>query len=292
VSEQPVWLDPAALPMAAAIDAIERALRDGLDPEADQPRTAVEAPHGGQILLMPSFHSAYAGVKLASVAPGNPARGLPRIQGVYALFEADTLTPVALMDAAALTALRTPAVSAVAARHLAAPGATRLVVFGKGPQAAGHVSAMRTALPIEHVEIVGRGEDPSAVRDADVICCCTSAREPLFDSDLVPDRATVIAIGSHEPGARELDERLMARATVVVESRATALREAGDVIQAVEVGALDHGKLITIDQLIRDPRPAIPPDRPRVFKSSGMSWEDLVVAAALCEHPSARPPDS
>jgi ornithine cyclodeaminase len=151
---------------------------------------------------------------------------------------------------------------------------------------------MRAALPIEHVETIGRGGDPSPVRDADVICCCTSAREPLFDSGLVPDHATVIAIGSHEPDARELDERLMGRATVVVESRTSALREAGDVIQAVEAGALDPDALVTIAELVREPPAAIPPDRPRVFKSTGMSWEDLAVAAALCEHPGARPPRS
>ena len=84
---------------------------------------------------------------------------------------------------------------------------------------------------LEQVDVVGRGGDASVVRDADLICCCTTAREPLFDS-LVGDHATVIAVGSHEPDARELDERLMRRATVVVESHATALGEAGDVIQA------------------------------------------------------------
>jgi hypothetical protein len=72
-----------------------------------------------------------------------------------------------------------------------------------------------------------------------VIVCATTAREPLFDGALVRDQATVVAIGSHEPDAREVDERLAGRATVVVESRASALREAGDVIQAIEAGALD-----------------------------------------------------
>ncbi|MDX6667636.1 MAG: hypothetical protein QOK04_1016 [Solirubrobacteraceae bacterium] len=201
------------------------------------------------------------------------------------VWDAETLAPIALMDGAALTTLRTPALSAVAARRLAAPDARRLVVFGRGPQAHGHVEALRAVLPIEEVVMVGRGDSIEPVRAADVICCCTTAREPLFDSDLVRDDATVVAIGSHERGARELDERLMGRATVVVESRATALNECGDVIQAVDAGALDPGALVTIDALVRG-EAAPPHGRPRVFKSAGMAWEDLVVAAAVRE---ARP---
>jgi ornithine cyclodeaminase len=89
-----------------------------------------------------------------------------------------------------------------------------------------------------------------------------------------------VAIGSHEPDAREVDERLAARATVVVESRASALREAGDVIQAIEAGALAADALVPLAALVRrDARPA--PGRPRLFKSTGMAWEDLVVAAAV-----------
>src|SRR5687768_3161360 len=132
--------------MAAAIEAAEQALLDGLDPEADAPRSRAEVPGaaaGGHFLLMPSAHGAYAGVKVSTVAPANPARGLPRIQGVYLLCDAETLTPVAVMDGGAITALRTPAVSAVAARYLVRGGARRLLVFGTGPQAARHVEALR-----------------------------------------------------------------------------------------------------------------------------------------------------
>ena len=90
----------------------------------------------------------------------------------------------------------------------------------------------------------------------------------------------MVAIGSHEPEAREVDERLAARATVVVESRASALREAGDVIQAIAAGALREDELVPLAALVRG-EAAAEPGRPRLFKSTGMAWEDLVLAAAV-----------
>ena len=118
------------------------------------------------------------------------------------------------------------------------------------------------------------------VAAADVICCATTAREPLFDGSLVADHATVVAIGSHEPQAREVDDALVRRATVVVESRVSALREAGDVIGAVAAGALDEDSLVTLADVVCE-RVAVDFDRPRLFKSTGMAWEDAVVASAL-----------
>jgi ornithine cyclodeaminase len=254
--------------LRAAADAIERALTDGV--ESGPARIAVDWAPAGELLVMPARHGRYAGVKLATVAP----QALPRIKGVYVLFDADTLAPLTVMDGAALTTVRTPAVSAVAARHLAPAGARRLVVFGRGPQAQAHVEA----LAMGDVTVLGRGDDPSVVHDADVICCCTSSREPLFDSSLVRDDALVIAIGSHTADARELDEGLMNRATVVVESIETALTECGDVIQA----GLEADSLVTLEAVVRG-EASPPPGRPRVFKSAGMAWEDLAVAAAAWE---------
>jgi ornithine cyclodeaminase len=285
----------AALPMVDAISALEDALRAGLDPEAGPPRSIVDVA-AGQILFMPASAAGYAGVKLVTVAPGNAARDLPRVQGAYLLFDAATLTPLALLDGAALTSLRTPAVSAVAVRHLSTVDSSRLLVFGTGPQAWGHFEAVRTVRPIAHVDVVGRRPGPvgdlvahcrtaglsaspatpEAVAGADIICCCTTARVPLFDSALLPDHATVVAVGSHEPDAREVDAALVRRATTVVEARSAALREAGDIIQAGTV------TLATLDELVRG-EVEVPPDRPRLFKSTGMAWEDLVVAAAAYE---------
>jgi ornithine cyclodeaminase/alanine dehydrogenase-like protein (mu-crystallin family) len=291
------------LPPADAVDALEAALRAGLDPEADPPRAAVPAgPAGGELLLMPSASAGAVGVKLVTVAPENAGQGLPRIQGVYVLFDPGTLAPAALVDGIALTNLRTAAVSALAVRHLAVADARRLLVFGTGPQAWAHVGALRAVRPVEHVDVIARdrerleafaarcaaaglsaavADDPgAAVRAADLVVCATTAREPLFDGDAVPDHATVVAIGSHEPDAREVDEVLVGRATVVVEARAAALREAGDVIAAINARVCAPEALQPLDALVRGDV-EVHPDEPRLFKSTGMAWEDAVLAAAL-----------
>jgi ornithine cyclodeaminase/alanine dehydrogenase-like protein (mu-crystallin family) len=264
---------------AEAVVALERALLAGLDPESDPPRSALELERG-QLLLMPSAAATDPVVKLVTVG------GEPRIQGICVVFDRATLAPIALVDGIALTNMRTAAVSALAVRHLAAPDARRLLVFGRGPQAHAHVAAMRAVRPIEEVEMVGRDRGPARggldelVAAADIVCCCTTAREPLFDGALVADHATVVAIGSHEPRVRETDDALAARATIVVESRTSALREAGDVILAIETGAARAGDLVSLAELVRgEAKPA--PGGPRLFKSTGMSWEDAVIAASL-----------
>jgi ornithine cyclodeaminase/alanine dehydrogenase-like protein (mu-crystallin family) len=304
VTSPPPYLEADAVGAVSwtdAVDALERALVDGLDPDASGTRTVVDVGHG-QLLLMPAETSSGTGIKLATVAPDNPARGLPRIQAIYLLIDPETLTPRALVDGTALTSLRTPAVSALAVRHLARPDAHQLVVFGSGPQAWGHLLAIRAVRPIEAVTVVGRDRGRAealaarassaglsarvgrsdAVEDADIVVCATTAGEPLFPGDLVPADACVVAVGSHEPERRELDGTLMRRAAaagaVVVETRATALREAGDVVLAIEERALAADQLVGLADVVRG---QLPPGGPHVFKSVGMGWEDLVVAETV-----------
>ncbi|CAM3408707.1 ornithine cyclodeaminase family protein [Isoptericola cucumis] len=282
---------------------VEQALRSGFDPADDPARVPVDAG-AGHLLLMPSGIGDWVGVKLASVAPGNPARGLPRIQAVYLLLDAETLTPRLLVDGSSLTELRTPATSAVAADHLAAPDARRLVVFGSGPQAVEHAVAMSAVRDLDDVALAGRSPDrltaavaglqdrgidaravdgaeqvAAAVAGADIVVCATSAGEPVFDGTLVRDGVCVVAIGSHEPDRRELDEGLMGRSLVVVEDRATAMRECGDVVLAVDAGVLTTDDLVPLADVVNGR--ARVTDRPNVFKGSGMSWQDLAVAVGV-----------
>lgn len=285
------------IPMRAAIEQLQRVVRDGFDPDDDPARSIVDVRHG-QLLLMPADLGRYAGQKLGMVAPGNPARGLERIQAIYVLLDAETLAPVALLDGTELTSIRTPAMSAAAVDVLAEPDAERLVVFGSGPQAVRHVEAMAAIRPIREAVIVGRDADRATraaalaarygvevrvgtaddVAGADLIVCATTARAPLFPSEAVADRATIVAVGSHEPDARELPGALLARAQVVVETVRVGTREAGDVIQAIAEGHVTEADLVTLRQAIAgEVAPAR--DRPRIVKTCGMGWQDLAVAS-------------
>ncbi|TFV81066.1 ornithine cyclodeaminase family protein [Microbacterium sp. dk485] len=292
----------AAVPWAEAVAALRAALVAGVEP-ATQPARAGVPVSRGELLFMPAEHEGMAGAKLLSVAPDNPALSRPRIQGIYLLMDADTLTPCALLDGPALTTLRTPALAAVAVDALAPPDAHRLVVFGAGPQAEGHIHAFRAVRPIDSIRVVARSRDsadalvrrlaaqeiPAStgnaadVADADLIAAATSAAIPIFDGTLVPDGAVVTAVGSHHPDARELDSGLMGRSTVVVEDAATAVREAGDVVMAIRDGALSADRLVSVGELVRDrTHPARTERRPgpAVFKSVGQGWQDLVIAYA------------
>jgi ornithine cyclodeaminase/alanine dehydrogenase-like protein (mu-crystallin family) len=286
-----------------AVRAVQAAFDAGLDPATDFERSVLDVPNG-QLLLMPSASKRFVGVKVATVAPRNPALGLERIQGVYLLMDAETLSLVATIDGTALTTLRTPALSAAAANHLAPERVDHLVVFGSGPQAWGHIQALATIRKLGRVSIIGRDRERAAalaahatssgieasvgtadwVRDAQLIVCATTAREPLFDGRLVPDDSCTIAVGSHEPDAREFDSALAARAQVVVEERSSALREPGDIIVPVAEGVLDPASLVPLRDILTG-RTTVDTHRPRIFKSVGMSWEDLVVATAVYDTP-------
>ena len=295
-----------ALTLTGAVSAVESALINGFDPSSDPQRGVVDVS-AGQLLIMPSRTGTAVGVKIATVAPGNPSSGLPRIQATYLMYDAQTLRLSAVIDGTALTSLRTPAVSIAAVKPALEryhDGDVGVVVFGAGPQARGHVSALRecTPLGIGEVTFVVRSpgrvpdtdlrgdrlmsvEDPAleaAIRQAQVIVCATSARTPLFKSELLRGDVSVVAVGAHESDAREVDSQLVARAQVVVEDVATALREAGDVIMAINEGAIAAGALIPMTQVVRREH-VLDPTRPVFFKSSGMSWEDLVVAEAVLD---------
>ncbi|TQO19556.1 ornithine cyclodeaminase [Rhodoglobus vestalii] len=302
----PRYLDEAAvraaISPAQAVDAVQDALRAGFDPGMDHARV-FERLTRGQFLLMPSEVGPHAGIKVLTVSPNNPGHGLPRIQGLYILFDAETLSPTLLLDGAALTSIRTPAVSfaATATALLRSPDPLDVVIFGAGPQATEHLATLRAVLgeqrSIASVTVVARTarivdiaqarvveagstEASEAVAIAGLIVCATTARTPVFDSTTVRSDVVVVAVGSHEPNARELDGALMARAQVVVEDVLTAVRESGDVVMAIDEGALTSDDLIPVADVVRG-TVQLDAERPIVFKSSGMSWEDLAIASAI-----------
>jgi ornithine cyclodeaminase/alanine dehydrogenase-like protein (mu-crystallin family) len=288
----------AALSWTDAIAALEAAFRAQ---RHDGPARSHIAVPDGELLMMPAAGAEGVGVKLVTLAPGNAQRGLPFIHGVYVLFAPGTLAPAAIVEGAALTALRTAAVSALATQHLARPDARRLVVFGAGTQARAHVDAMRSVRPIEHVAIAGRdparartlvaalaagGVDavlagPEALAAADVVCTCTTSREPLFAPGALPAGVHVNAIGAYRADMRELPAQALRDGLLVVETRESALREAGDVLLAIADGVLAEADLRhELAEVVRGTVGRRSRAEVTVFKSVGLALEDLAIAAA------------
>ncbi|HZK51512.1 MAG TPA: ornithine cyclodeaminase family protein [Actinomycetota bacterium] len=300
----PPYLGPQelrnALSMKNAIDALDDAF-SGVLPTAP-PRSHLDVGRGA-LLLMPAWSDDLGtGVKLLTVAPDNPSAGLPLIHGVYVLFDGESLRPSALLDGAALTGIRTAAVSAVATRHLARPESRTLLVFGGGTQGLAHVEAMGEVLPeLERVLCVSRSDSsakrlveraaqlgygaevasPDAVELADVVCTCTTSSSPLFDGALLRSGAHVNAVGAYKPDARELDDASIARSKVFVEVKEPALQEAGDLRLPVEAAVLAPGDVTELGDVAGGRaagRTGV--EDITVFKSVGVAFEDLVVAAA------------
>jgi len=289
--------------MPAAIDALEHAFREQ-DQGTAPLRGHIETPTG-TLLTMPAAGDAGVGVKLVTLTPANPARDVPFLHATYVLFDPVMQAPEAVIDGAAMTALRTAAVSGVATRHLARPDAHRLVIFGAGAQARSHLDAMRAVRPVDEVVVVSRSPDraealvararaegvearpgtPDAVSTADLVCTCTTSPTPLFDGALLPPGVHVNAVGAYTPETREVDSETVRRARVVVERRDVALAEAGDLLIPIAEGAVTASHILAdLSEVVRDDRAVRGSlEDLTLFESVGMAFEDLVVARAAME---------
>ncbi|MET3469219.1 MULTISPECIES: ornithine cyclodeaminase family protein [Microbacterium] len=295
-----------AMTPAAAVEAIDAALRSGLDVEADHER--IFAPlTAGDFLLMPSESPDAVGIKVATIAPGNTRLGLPKISAWYLVFDRETLQPAAIVDGTRLTTLRTPAVTAVAVRDLLAAdprGARRridrLAVLGSGPQAIEHATTLAAILPVGDVTIIGRtpervedavltlrerGIDAhagtlAAARDADVVVTATSSSTPVVDLGDIAPSAVVAAVGAHGLDHRELGADLVRAADVVVEARASARRESGNLAGAA--GGAPLAEPANLAELVSG-RVSRRPGAPAVYTGVGMAWEDLAVVQGIME---------
>ena len=213
--------------------------------ELHQPlRSMTRAPDGASLMgLMPGYRggqdAAWYALKEIVVVPDNPTRGLDPHQGAVLLHDGATGELRAVLNASPITEIRTAAVSGVASRALARPGAAVVAVLGGGIQARSHAAAMQAVFPEAGATAPGTPRLSTATTPggrsrvgADVVCTCTSAREPILRRDWLATGAHVNAVGSSIPTARELDTDTMTAATIFVDRRESALNEAGDLLLA------------------------------------------------------------
>ena len=300
-----------ALPYAALVEALRRAFRRDIRAPVRHHHT-IARPGGREdahFLLMPAWLGGEAtGVKLVTVTPGNEAEfGLPSVQGVYVLFDGQSGRPLALLDGTALTLRRTACASALAADYLARPDAARLVMVGAGALGPHMVRAHAAVRPIREVGVWNRtrakaealaadlaaegfaaaavDDLEAAVRAADVVSCATMSAEPVLRGDWLAPGAHVDLVGAFRPTMREADDAAVRRAEVFVDTRAGALAEAGDVIQAIRSGALSEaGIRADLFDLCRGAHPGRrSADAVTLFKSVGTALEDLAAARLVVE---------
>jgi ornithine cyclodeaminase/alanine dehydrogenase-like protein (mu-crystallin family) len=295
----------ALVPMDRLLDAIEDAYRDVAAGRDHSPiRQHLELPGGGLLVLMPAEREGGAGaaVKLITWVPGNPARGLPTIQGLVTWFDAQTGVPAFQMDGPTVTALRTGAASGVGARLLSRLDASVMALFGAGVQAESQIRAVLAARPIREVRVFARTRGPreafaermdsalpvtvravdtaeEAVRGADIICSVTPSETPVFEAEWLEPGTHVNAIGSFRMGMVEIPPGVWGRASVVaVDSRSATEAEAGDLAAAIASGELAAEDVVEIGTVSRDWVASRDPRAVTVFKSVGLPIQDLATA--------------
>ena len=272
------------LPMTDCVEAMEEVLSSLARGELLQPlRFVVRPPQAAGLMgFMPAHRPGPYGafsLKEIVIVPGNPARGLDAHQGGVLLHDGETGELRALLNASPITAIRTAAVSAVATRALARPGARTVAILGTGVQGKAHAEALRVVLEEPEIRMWSRSSGGSAedvVRDADIVCTCTTSPEPVLRRAWLAPGAHVNAVGASVPTARELDEETMRAATVVVDRRESALNEAGELLipgLGVERIAAELGEVLTGAHPGRTSD-----DELTVFKSLGLGVEDLAAA--------------
>ncbi len=299
------------LPIHECIDLMAHALFSLARGEMYQPLRTIVRPSDvpGVMALMPAFqmgqHPIF-GLKAICVFPGNAALGLDAHQGGVFLFDGSTGQPLSLMNASAITAIRTAAVSGVATRLLARDDAATLALIGAGVQARTHLAAMACIRSLKEARITARtlaraealvaelqpqfsfplralASAQAAIEGADIIVTATTSRDPVVKREWVGTGTHINAVGTYSPKAREIDTATMADARLFVDRRESVLNEAGDYLIAAAEGAIgpDHiqgeiGELLT----------GIVPGRTNadeitIFKSLGLAIEDLAAASYL-----------
>jgi alanine dehydrogenase len=282
------------LRMDELIPAVRDALVSVSRGQAVQPVRQVVpvADHAGFLGAMPGYYGGALGAKLVTFYPGNV--GVPTHHATIVLFEPATGAPIAVMDGRLVTEMRTAAASAVATDLLARENARTLAMIGAGVQAHSHLEALRLVRPFDDVRVWSpRGaaafaerhggsvraaaSAEEAVRGADVVLVATTAKEPVLRGAWLAPGAHVVAVGAVRPDWRELDDDVVRRARLFVDSRDAALRESGDVV-AAGVDPTEIGEALAGSRPGRTSAEEI-----TLFKSVGIAVEDLAAARLVYE---------
>jgi ornithine cyclodeaminase/alanine dehydrogenase-like protein (mu-crystallin family) len=299
----------AALPPQACAEAMAAVLAGHARGETHLPLRSVMMPPDapGFMGLMPGWSrgdgtGAFA-LKAVCIMAGNPARGLDAHQGLVTLFDGETGVPTAILDASAITAVRTAAVTAVATGALARPDATTLAVLGAGTQARAHLRALAGVRAFERVWVyaptTAHAEDVAAeastagvtvaasaqeaLRDADVVVTVTSAREPVLRREWLKPGAHLNAVGASSPRNREIDTATVAASALFCDSRESLRNEAGEFRLAVTEGLIsgdEHVRAELGEVLAGTAAGRRDAGELTMFRSLGLAIEDL--AAAQC----------
>ena len=303
--------------MAECIEAVERAFRLHGSGEAPAPAVAsVHVPEGAfhvKAGVLPVGNRAYFVAKTNANFPRNPSRyGLPTIQGTLVVCDTERGTPLALMDSIEITALRTAAATAVAAKHLSRNDATRLAIIGCGLQGESHLRALSLVRQVASVALYDLNPDAArslagqAERDfdwkatvaaspaeaaagADIVVTCTTSSEFLLGADDVAAGALVAGVGVDSERKRELHPELLRRSKVVVDVLAQCAAF-GDLHHAIEAGIMTSGDThAELGAVVAGSRPGRESsDEVIVFDSTGMALQDVAAAAVVYERARAR----
>lgn len=299
-----------ALPWPRMLESLGAMLREDVAaPLRGHHTIDVPGAPAATLLLMPAWRTGRRiGVKLVTVFPGNRDRGERAVNALYALFDAHTGEPLALFDGDEITARRTAGASAFAAGLLARRDARHLVMVGSGRQARGLIEAHSHVRPIERVSLWSRtsahasaaaramaadGLPVTAVRDleeavrtADVVSCATLATQPLVQGAWLAPGVHLDLVGAFNAAMRETDDAAMRRSDViVVDHRTGALTEGGDLVQAIDSGAITRERIVAdLADLARGAHPGRTDDAQiTVFKSVGFALEDLAAAESILD---------
>lgn len=293
----------AALPYGPLVDAVEEMFRTGAKAPLRHHHTMKrEGEPDAVLLLMPAWSNGrdFGGVKIVNVTPGNATRGLPSITASYLLFEEETGRHLAIYDGATLTARRTAAVSALAARHLAREDAKTLLVVGAGRVARELPAAFSAVRPIERVLVWNRTEASGKalaeelrkegfqaefgndlkemVGQADIISCATLSREPVVLGAWLKSGQHLDLIGAFTKEMRETDDEAMRRAKVFIDTEA-AISEAGEIKIPLEAGVISREDIRgTLYDLCRAKEAWRGAEDITIFKGVGHALEDLAAA--------------